>query len=80
MDCVPRLRQPTPPKKNAREELDKDESDFECKRCHKYQDKLKELEDENFEVKQELEKLRNDMNKMRLLAKATSQKNASKNH
>ena len=58
MDCVPRLRLPTPPKKNAREELDKDESDFECKRCNKFQDKLHELEDENSEIKQELEKLR----------------------
>jgi len=84
MDCVPRLRHPSPPKsltqmKNAREELEKDESDIdECKRCHKHQSRLLELEAENSEMKEELDKLRSQMDKMRLLAKATSINSAAK--
>lgn len=71
MDCVPRLRQPTPPKaKNAREELEQALSDNDCKKCHKYNDRVNELVEENDDLKNELKKLKSDMDKMRLLNKA----------
>jgi hypothetical protein len=78
MDCVPRLRQPTPPMGNAREELDRDDHDPTCKNCQKHSNAYNNLLEENGEIKQELENLRSQINQMRRMQKANNLRSAQK--
>lgn len=74
MDLVPRIRQPTPPKRNAREELEEMHKHCgdNCKSCLDIKDKYTEMLQENIDIKNQLEKLRSQMDRMRTLSKTQS--------
>lgn len=59
MDCMPRLREPTPPRHDfyeQRSESDDDEVDPDCKQCIKYKSKYTKLKERNLEMTKELER------------------------
>ena len=61
MDCVPRFREPTPPKlkKNARESLDEmNDVNPSCGGCRTFKVRYNNIVAENSEMKTELELLR----------------------
>ena len=61
MDLVPRIRQPTPEKKNPLQFTPRDWDG-----CNKYQAKMKEIIEENLMLKQELEKVHSQMQMLRV--------------
>jgi hypothetical protein len=52
MDLVPRIRQPTPEKKE-----EKSMGPSDCDGCQRYKDKLQEVSKENRMLREELEKV-----------------------
>jgi regulator of replication initiation timing len=61
MDLVPRIRQPTPEKRDKMKMTPRD-----CDGCQKYQDKIKEVIEENTMLKIELEKVHSQMQMLRV--------------
>ena len=70
MDAVPRIREPTPPskKKSSREKKEDDEIsiDENCSKCVRNWDMIMTLHDENQELREEVEKMREMMDLMRM--------------
>lgn len=72
MDCMPRLREPTPPRYdfyNQQSESDDDEIDPDCKQCIKYRSKYSNLKEKNLEMTKELEKAQEQIKQLRILQK-----------
>lgn len=71
MDLVPRIRQPTPEKKR---EKSKSPTNIDCEGCMKYKKRLDEVNLENKMLKEELLKVQNQLETMRVQQKITNSK------
>ena len=78
MDLVPRMREPTPPKKQAKDDPHKFDTNPSCDCCSKNKMTWQRVVDENAQLKRDMKQLQLQIEQMRLLQQAKNRQFASR--